>query len=88
MADPGAGERRRLAQQGRALPGRDGAPGRFPIRNRTDLENAIRAVGRVSPATDTQRALVRRFIVRRARALGLLNLIPDTWDTTTGRLNP
>ena len=52
--------------------------GRFPIRNRSDLQNAIRAVGRARGGEQGRRA-VRRFIMRRARALGLTNLIPDTW---------
>ncbi|MPZ27535.1 MAG: hypothetical protein GEV12_14280 [Micromonosporaceae bacterium] len=79
MADPSAEERRRLASQGRALPGRDGGPGRFPIRNRDDLDRAIQAVGRVRPNTEQARAKVRRFIIRRARELGLASMIPDSW---------
>ena len=66
-------QRQRLAREGRAMPG-----GRFPIRNRSDLQNAIRAVGRARGGEQGRRA-VRRFIMRRARALGLTNLIPDTW---------
>lgn len=76
MADISAEQRRQAASRGQALPG-----GRFPIRNRTDLENAIRAVGRVRPNTEAARAKVRRFIIRRAHALGLSNLIPDTWSS-------
>ena len=75
MADLSQRERERLAEQGRALPG-----GRFPIRNREDLLNAIRAVGRVRPNTEEARARVRRFILRRARELGLEHLIPPTWN--------
>ena len=74
MSDPGEVERRRLASQGRAR--RDGS---FPIRNREDLANAIRAVGRVRPNTEAERAKVRRYIIRRARALGLTGMIPETW---------
>lgn len=70
-----AEERRRAERRGAAMQG-----GRFPIRNREDLLNAIRAVGRVRPNTEAARAQVRRFIIRRARALGLTNLIPDTWN--------
>lgn len=79
MAQPNAEQMRRLVQQGKAMPGRGDDPGRFPIRNRADLENAIRAVGRVRPNTEAARAKVRRFIIKRARALGLTNLVPDTW---------
>ena len=67
-------QRRRATQRGQAMQG-----GRFPIHNREDLQNAIRAVGRVRPNTEAARSKVRRFIIRRARALGLTNLIPDTW---------
>jgi hypothetical protein len=70
MADLSAEERRQAAARGQALPG-----GRFPIRNRADLENAIRAVGRAKG----DHAMIRRFIMRRARALGLTELIPDNW---------
>lgn len=71
MADLNAAARQKAAASGAALPG-----GRFPIRNRTDLENAIRAVGRAKG----DHSLVRRFIIRRAKALGLSNLIPDNWS--------
>jgi hypothetical protein len=53
--------------------------GRFPIRNRSDLSNAIRAVGRVRPNTPAARAAVRRFIIRRARALDATEMIPESW---------
>lgn len=72
MADLSAEDRRRAAANGAAMPG-----GRFPIRNRGDLQNAIRAVGRASGDHD----LVRRFIIRRANALGLSSLIPGNWDS-------
>lgn len=62
-------ERRRLAEEGRALP-----DGSYPIRNEEDLRNAIQAVGR---AKDKRR--VRRHIMRRARELGLEELIPEHW---------
>lgn len=75
MADISADERRRLAKQGKAMPG-----GRFPIRNRSDLENAIRAVGRAKGGTKGHNA-VRRFIIKRAKALGLSKLIPDDWNS-------
>lgn len=80
MAQPNAAQMRDLVQQGKAMPapGQD-QPGRFPIRNRDDLEAAIRAVGRVRPATDEARAQVRRFILKRARELNLTGLTPGNW---------
>lgn len=79
MVDPSQKERASLASEGKAMPA-PGGGGRFPIRNRSDLENAIGAVGRVRPNTEDARAKVRRFIVRRARELRLTDLIPDAWN--------
>lgn len=75
MAEFTEKQRDRLAQQGKAMRG-----GRFPIRNRADLENAIRAVGRAKGGEEGRRK-VRRYIIRRARALNLASLIPDTWQS-------
>jgi hypothetical protein len=74
MADVSPKERDRLAKQGKAMPG-----GRFPIRNAEDLANAIRAVGRVRPNTEEARAKVRRYVIKRARELGLSSRLPDDW---------
>lgn len=78
MADMPAADREKAAKQGRAMAG-----GRFPIRNRGHLENAIRAVGRAGGpnGTEADRTAVRKFILKRAAALGLKNLIPDTWNS-------
>lgn len=64
-------ERIKLAEQGKAL--KDGS---FPIRNESDLRNAIHAFGRAKPG---KRGLVRRHIVKMARALDRKDLIPETW---------
>ena len=82
-ADMPASKRKSLASQGKAVTtsGSDEDSASFPITNRDDLRRAIRAVGRAKPA---DRAKVRRHIVRRAKALGLLNLIPDSWPEKTG----
>lgn len=74
MADISAHEREMAEEKGQAMPG-----GRFPIRNREDLENAIRAVGRASGGEEGRRR-VRRFIMIRAGVLKLTELIPDTWN--------
>lgn len=60
-----------LAKKGQAMPG-----GRYPIANRDDLSNAIRAVGRTDPS---KRGAVKAFIKKRAAALGLTSMIPDDW---------
>lgn len=64
-------ERRRkdLAASGKALP-----DGSFPIVNREDLENAIRAIGR---AKDPDAA--KAHIKARAKALGAEDALPDDW---------
>lgn len=72
---PSTADRQKAEQRGAAMPG-----GRFPIRNREDLANAIRAVGRAKGGA-AGRAAVRRFIIKRARALGLSAMIPDTWNS-------
>lgn len=83
MPDLSTGGRRALAKEGKALPDPEGSGGRFPIRNRTDLANAIHAVGRAKGG-EAGRAMVRRYIMRRAKALGLSSMIPDTWKADGG----
>ncbi len=63
--------RERLAKEGKALP-----DGSYPIRNVDDLRNAIQAFGR---SKKSKRAQVRRHIMKRARALGKSELIPEQW---------
>lgn len=81
MATPDAATMRKLQSQGKALRNAKGEPS-FQIRNGTDLDNAIRAVGRVRPNTEAARARVRRYIIGRAKALGLSSKIPDSWDSS------
>lgn len=76
MAEFDAEERRRYAREGIAMD-----DGSFPIPNRESLGDAIRAVGRTRPNTPQQRAKVRRHIIKRARALGATEEIPDTWNS-------
>src|SRR5258705_173992 len=61
-----AEQRRHLADSGAAMP-----DGSFPIRNRTDLENAIHDFGRAN-----NKAGVARHIASRAKALGATDLLP------------
>lgn len=69
MADLSQAARDKAASNRQAMAG-----GRFPIRNKTDLANAIRAVGRAKGDRDA----VRRFIIKRAKALGAS--YPDSWN--------
>ena len=66
-------ERMALAKEGKALP--DGA---YPIRNVEDLKNAIQAYGR---AKRSERRMVRKHIIKRARQLKQYKLVPEHWKT-------
>ena len=68
-------ERKALAKKGQALP-----DGSYPIRNESDLKNAIQAYGRSNPE---DRAKVRTHIRKRARALGKEELIPENWKSAS-----
>ena len=63
-------KRRDLAKQGMALP-----DGSFPIVTSTDLKNAIMAFGRAK-----NKSAAKRHIIKRARALKKVNLIPENWS--------
>jgi hypothetical protein len=77
---PTTAQRKIFAKQGVAMPG-----GSFFIRNASDLDNAISAVGRATPNADesetARRNAVRRHIMERARFLKLESRIPDTWNS-------
>lgn len=89
MATPDVATMRKLQAQGKAMPPlQPGGRPRFQIRNADDLDNAIRAVGRVQPPTDAARAKVRRYIIARAKALGLSSRIPDTWNSDGDLIDP
>lgn len=62
-------QRATLADKGQARP-----DGSFPIRNRADLARAILALGRAKNP-----AAAKRWIIRRARELGAVDLLPDSW---------
>jgi uncharacterized cupin superfamily protein len=80
VVQPNAQEMRDLVKQGKAMPAPGDRPGRYNIENRSDLQNAILAVGRVRPNTDEARAAVRRFILKRAAELKLSSIIPANWN--------
>lgn len=69
MAELDTAERRKLAEQGKALP-----DGSFPIRDREDLKDAIRSYGRAN-----DKAEARRWIERRARELNAEDELPEGW---------
>ena len=62
-------ERKKLADKGEALP-----DGSFPIRNESDLKNAIKSIGR----TDNRKRAID-WIKKRANELGKEDLLPDNW---------
>lgn len=70
--DFSAGDRKKLADKGKALPDKS-----FPIENTGDLKNAIKLAGN---AKDPGKA--RAFIRRRAAALGASGMIPDSWGVS------
>lgn len=62
-------ERDNAAETGSAMP-----DGSFPIENKGDLANAIRAIGRAKDP-----AAARAHITRRAKALGCPDMLPENW---------
>lgn len=62
-------KRKKMAKHGKAMPG-----GGYPIATRGDVENAVRAIGRAK-----NRAKTIHWIMKRARALGAMDLVPDDW---------
>lgn len=65
-------QRQRLAARNRAMP-----DGGFPIRNVSDLKNAIRAYGRAK-----NKPAVKKWIKKRAHQLGREDLLPENWRTS------
>mgnify|MGYP003350719013 CR=1 FL=1 len=69
--------RERMAESDQAMP-----DGSFPIANESDLRNAIQSVGR---AKDYNAA--KQHIIRRARALGLVDQLPEDWKKNVRKTN-
>ena len=67
--DYSSSARETMASRGQAMP-----DGSYPIANRTDLSNAIQAVGRAKNYDS-----VKQHIIRRARALGAMEMLPKDW---------
>jgi hypothetical protein len=70
-------ERDKAAKSGAAL-----SDGSYPIRNAEELKAAIKLVGR---SKDHSTASVKAHIIKRAKALGLTNLLPDDWKVEQER---
>ncbi len=64
-------QREKLAKKGHALP-----DGSFPIRNKSDLKNAIKTWGL---AKKSNKAKAKKFIKLRAKQLGASDLVPKNW---------
>lgn len=64
-------QRKSAAKKGEAQ--KDGS---YPIKNASDLRNAIQAYGRSS-----NKAATKAHIIKRAKALGLTRLLPEGWDS-------
>ncbi|MDD5648954.1 MAG: hypothetical protein PHF86_00810 [Candidatus Nanoarchaeia archaeon] len=62
-------KRKELAKTGAALP-----DGSYPIESKKDLENAIHAYGRAK-----NKAVAKKHIIKRARALGFTSKLPENW---------
>lgn len=62
-------QRSKLAKKGEALP-----DGSFPIKTTSDLENAIKSIGRAK-----NYAAARRHIIKRARELKAIKSLPPEW---------
>lgn len=62
-------ERVSLAKEGKAM-----SDGSYPIRNESDLKNAVQAFGRAKDKDKT-----KSWIKKRAKELGKENLLPDDW---------
>ena len=76
MATFTAAQRRQLAASGAAMPG-----GAYPITNRAELDDAVRAVGRGSGSHNA----IRKHIISRAKAIGATDAIPGSWTSTGAR---
>jgi hypothetical protein len=64
-----------MLKAGQAMPNADGDPS-YPIKDEEDLKNAIKAVGRGKGS----HAAIKNHIVKRAKALGKVDMLPDDWN--------
>lgn len=71
-----ADDKKAMLAKGHAMKNADGEPS-YPIADVSDLKKAIRAVGRGGASHNA----VRKHIIKRAKALGQPDLIPDNWNS-------
>lgn len=72
-----------MMAKGQAMRNEKGDPS-YPIADKDDLGNAIQAVGRGS----TPSGQVKAYIVKRAKALGAEDTLPDDWKSGSGKKPP
>lgn len=72
-----ADQLRDMLAKGHAIHNDNGEPS-YPIADEEDLRKAIRAVGRGGKDHDK----VRAYIIRRAKALGKSDMLPDNWGAS------
>lgn len=80
-ADLSTKQRKTLAGTGTAM--KDGS---YPIRNATDLANAIASIGRAGPKGSPRYIAVKAHITSRARTLGLTSKLPAAWHVRSAAL--
>lgn len=73
-----ADQLRDMLAKGQAMRNPDGEPS-YPIADKEDLRKAIQAVGRGKG----DHGKIRQHIIKRAKALGAMDMIPDDWKTST-----
>ena len=72
-----ADQMKSMLAKGHAMKNASGEPS-YPIADKADLAKAIKAVGRGKSSHDA----IRRHIIKRARALGAMDMIPDNWKAS------
>lgn len=75
VEESSAKQKRAMLAKGQAMRNANGEPS-YTIKSKADLRRAIKAVGRGGADHDK----IRAFIIKRATALGLSNMIPDNWN--------
>ena len=71
-----ADDKKKMLAAGKAIKNAKGDPS-YPIGDKDDLDKAIKAVGRGGTSHDR----IRAYIMKRAKALGALNAVPEGLDT-------